>query len=289
MSWAATAFAVRQRHQQTAARASAHTAIGRRPAGPRVLRAWSGAASGYSARWWQPRLSLRANAAAATARAVTVSATSSKSRTVDNAAHLRRAEDFGKRRSPAASRTTDASRVIARCSARRFGAVWAIGSGAVARDCPARRRVGGGGLSGPATDHQTFQQAVGRQAVRAVHPGAGHLARGEQPGQLGSAVHVGDDAAAAVVRAGNDRNRLTHRVDAGRPACGGDGREAGREAVDPARVEVDARIAGRTSAARRWPPPPHRGRQVAHRMNARGHRIALPVNAEPHPRREWPR
>ncbi len=179
--------------------------------------------------------------------------------------------------SPAALRTTEASRLIACCSSPRFGAVWAIGSGSGRARRSGRRGVRGRGLSGPATDHQAFQQAVGRQPVGAVHPGAGHLARGEQPGQLGLAVHVGDDAAAAVVRARHDRDGLADGVDAGGAARGGDGGEPGLEAVDAAGVEVDARIAGglqprvdggRDHVARR---------QVAHRMNAGRHRIALAV------------
>ena len=143
---------------------------------------------------------------------------------------------------------------------------------------PGRRRMRGRGLSGAAADDQPFQQAVGRQAVCAVHAGAGDLARGVQPGQLGLAVHVGDDAAAAVVRARNDRDGLTDGVDACGPARGGDGREPDLEALDAARVEVHARIAGvlqpRVDGGR---DDVARG-QVAHRVDTGGHRIALAVN-----------
>ena len=68
------------------------------------------------------------------------------------------------------------------------------------RRCVCRRR-----LSGAATDHQTFQQAVGRQPIGAVHPGAGHLAHCVEPRQLGLAVHIGDDPAAAAAENGQMR------------------------------------------------------------------------------------
>ncbi len=143
---------------------------------------------------------------------------------------------------------------------------------------PGRHRMCGRGLSGAPADHQTLQQAVGRQAVSAVHPGTGHLARGIQPGQFGPPVHVGDNAAAAVMRAGNDRDGLPDRVDAGAPAGGGDGGEPGLEARDPARVQEDAPIAGGLQ-----PRVDGRGddvarRQIAHRVNPRRDRHASSVN-----------
>ena len=272
VSRAAAQLAVGQRHQPTAASASAHTWSS--ASRTTMLRACSGAASGYSARWWQPRLSVRASAAAATARAVSVSATSSKSRgrrwcepaPLDSVSD-RRLQPGG----VADHRGVPAHRALQFAAVRR-GVGDRLGR---RRAAPARPpRMLGRGLPGAAADHQTFQQAVGRQPVGAVHPGAGHLAGGEQPGQLGPAVHVGDDAAAAVVRARHDRDRLPGGVDAGGPAGGRDRREAGLEAVDGARVEVDARVAGRLQ-------PRVDGRrddvargQIAHRMHAGRDRIA---------------
>ena len=88
-----------------------------------------------------------------------------------------------------------------RTPARRFGGDTAcVGPASTAWSAAARAR--------PAADDQAFEQAVGRQPVRAVHAGARHLARGEQAREFGAPVHIGDDAAAAVVRAGHHRDRL---------------------------------------------------------------------------------
>jgi hypothetical protein len=145
--------------------------------------------------------------------------------------------------------------------------------------CPAvEPRVLGGGPSGPTADDQSFQQAVGGQPVGAVHSGAGHLASGEQPRQLGAPVDVGDHAAAAVVRTGSHRDRLANGIDAGCLTRSGDGRESAREVVDAAGVEEDAFVAEHPQPGVDGAGHHVAGRQVAHRVHACGHRIALTVN-----------
>ena len=203
---------------------------------------------------------MRASAAAATARAVAVSATSSKSARVGigrggAASSSQRQVAAG----PSPSRTTDAYRVIARC---RSLAVKRVALRRILRLRHRRPRRHGhasaAALPGPAADHQTLEQAVGRQPVGAVHAGARHLAGGEQTGQLGAAVHVGDHTAAAVVRTGHDRNRLARRIDARRAAGRGDGREPLLEAAR-CRARRGRRTRHRSrAAARRWPRPPRR-------------------------------
>ena len=279
MSRAAQQFAVGQHHQPTAASASTHTAFWSSASRTTLLRACSGAASGVF-------------------RAVVTTPTfvagqgrgghrpsGQRQRHVLEIATARprcepaRAQSVSDNRcSPAASRTTEASRLIARCSSRRFGAVWVIGSGHASRATrPAAAACAAAAFPARPPTTRPSSKLLEAKPVGAVHPGAGHLARGEQPGQLGLAVHVGDDAAAAVVRPRDDRDGLTDGVDACGPARGGDGREPGLEAVDAAGVEVDARIAGGLQ------PRVDRGRddvarrQVAHRVNTGRYRIALPV------------
>ncbi|CFB95001.1 Uncharacterised protein [Mycobacterium tuberculosis] len=113
-----------------------------------------------------------------------------------------------------------------------------------------------------------------------MQPGAGHLASGVQPEQLGLAVHIGHYAAAAVVRTGNNRDRLPDGVNAGSPAGCRDCREPGREALDAAGVEVDARIAGGLQPRVDGGGDDVARRQITHRMHACRYRIALPVHQD---------
>ena len=233
--------------------------------------------------------SVRASAAAATARAVTVSATSSNWRGSRASRGIGGVEFLRSCCSPSASRTTDACRVIARCN---FAAgqcdprldVTELGVCRSGID-----GVRGCGLPGAAADHEALQQAVGRQPVRAVHAGARHLARGEQPGKFGAAVHVGDDAAAAVVRARHHRNRLPRRIDPGGPAGRRHRREPARE-VGRSRGRRGTRTDRRSRAAgRRWRPRPHHagpGHPSDARPRSSNH---LAGRAESHPRRATPR
>ncbi|GAA3298710.1 hypothetical protein GCM10020295_35010 [Streptomyces cinereospinus] len=73
---------------------------------------------------------------------------------------------------------------------------------------------------------QAFQEAVGGEPVGAVHAGAGDLPARVQPGDGGTAVGVGADAAGCVVGGRGDRDGLVDRVDAVGAAGGEDRREA---------------------------------------------------------------
>ncbi len=118
------------------------------------------------------------------------------------------------------ARARPACRDIAAARAGRRGRVRAPGR-------LARRPQAGTGRAGqvppeqfpgaPAGD-QGLGQRVGRQPVGAVHPGRRGLADGVQAGDRSPPVQVGPDAAAGVVRAGRDRDRLGGRVDPAGPA-----------------------------------------------------------------------
>ena len=90
---------------------------------------------------------------------------------------------------------------------------------------------------GPLAHHQSLEQGVRREPVRAVQSGPGDLAHREQAGDRGAPVQIGQHAAAVVVRGRGDRDRVGRRVDAGqragrrhrRETAGEDrGRDAGR-------------------------------------------------------------
>ncbi len=104
---------------------------------------------------------------------------------------------------------------------------------ALRRQRPLEVRADAGG------EDQPLEQAVGGQAVRAVHAGAGDLAAGVEAGDVGAAVQVGADAARGVVRSRCDRDRLGDRVDPRLAAAGHDGREALQQELlaEVARVE----------------------------------------------------
>ena len=65
-------------------------------------------------------------------------------------------------------------------------------------------------------EHDRFEQAVAREAVRAVKPRACDFADREKSGQRSRAICVGDHAAALVVRRGHDGNRLLRDVNSQR-------------------------------------------------------------------------
>ena len=78
-------------------------------------------------------------------------------------------------------------------------------------------------------DDDRLQERVAGQPVRAVDPGLGDLARGEQAGDRRLAVHRGDDAAALVVGGRHDRHRLLRHVEAELQALLVDVREPGAD------------------------------------------------------------
>ena len=75
-------------------------------------------------------------------------------------------------------------------------------------------------VPGASSGDQGLGQGIGREAVGSVHAGRCGFPDGVEPGDRGPPVHVGPDAAAGVVRAGRDRDRLGNRVDPPRPAQG---------------------------------------------------------------------
>ena len=162
------------------------------------------------------------------------------------------------------------------CGARQRDPCRRLGQRRVCR--PGVGGVGGSSPARPPAHHEPLQQAVGRQPVGTVHPGACHLARGEQTGQLGTPAHVGQHTAAAVMRARYNRDELTRRVDSGRAARRRNGGKPLLEPVDRAGIQVHARVAGGPQ-----PSVDRRGnnvtrRQIAHRVNACGHRIPARIN-----------
>ena len=245
---------------------------GRRPGGPARTAPRTAARSGWSVRTWQPRDSARAAAAASSAR--------------------RGQREVGRLHRPAGRRTGAAAAPARRPSTGRPAAPTSVAadagrrgssSPAARRGRQGRRRAPGSGSvrpvaaapssqfgadrrGGPLPHHQTLEQRVGRQPVRAVQAGPGDLADREQSGHGGAAVQVGEHAAAVVVRGRGDRDRVGGRVDAGqragrghrREAAGEDaGRDAGRiqedVVADAARVPVPS--AGRRPATPRLAGP----------------------------------
>jgi len=138
--------------------------------------------------------------------------------------------------------------------------------------------VFGGRHSGSPAHHEPFEQAVGREPVRPVHPGAGDLPCGEQAGHRGSAVHVGHDTAAAVVRAGHHGDQLPRRIHTGGQAGRRHRRKAPRHIGDRARIEVDTVGPGFGQARLDRRGHHVAGCEITHRMHPSGHRIALCVN-----------
>ena len=114
-------------------------------------------------------------------------------------------------------------------------------------DVAAGRAVGRrSGDARAAPEHETLEQRVRGEAVRAVQAVAGGLARGEESGHIGAAVEVGPHAADGVVRRGHHGDRRGAGIDA---VAREERREAGeppREALlaERARVEEDIRILG---------------------------------------------
>jgi hypothetical protein len=103
-----------------------------------------------------------------------------------------------------------------------------------------------------------------------VHPGPRDLAGGEQPGQLSVPVHIGDHAAAAVVRARDHRDGLPHWVDTGFSARGSDGWETSFEVGNPAGIEIYAGFAGHAQPGVDSGSHHVARRQITHRMHSGG-------------------
>src|SRR5205085_984637 len=92
------------------------------------------------------------------------------------------------------------------------------------------------GLSrGVVGEDQRLQQRVARQAIRSVNSRTGHLSHREEAIESRPGMKVGQDAAAAVMRRRNDRNRLARDVDTELKAALVDIGETGADMV---RLEV---------------------------------------------------
>ena len=185
----------------------------------------SGSSVGQSARKCAPRLSVRVSAPAAISLVRRCGAPRSCS-------------------SPAASRTRPASCHSASAKVRRDG-FERLRDG---RSAEPSGKIGllERGERGPAAEDEAFEQRVRREPVRSVNARAGTLAGRVQPGQLGPAVEVGDDAAHRVVGRRRHRDRLDGGVEPGileRP-------DHGREAVPVDRAEVEQRRAARSDLTR---------------------------------------
>ena len=102
--------------------------------------------------------------------------------------------------------------------------------------------------------------------------GAGGFADGEQAGEAGAAVEVGEDAAHQVVGGGRDRDRLAGGVDAGGAAAGQDGREAALQVAAGMPVASSQQVPGpgRGHAGGDGPGDDVAGGQVAEGVDA-GH------------------
>ena len=155
----------------------------------------AGSVSGWSVRWWAPRLSSRAR----------------------QAAPIRRASGYGSSRSsasPSASRRRpawrqSAARVSSPGSSRRAP----LGRPGLAA-AAGRRGLVAGGQRRAAAEHEALGERVGGEPVRAVQPGARRLADGVEAGHARAAVEVGRDAAHRVVGRRRDREQIARRVEA---------------------------------------------------------------------------
>src|SRR5688572_30283505 len=90
-------------------------------------------------------------------------------------------------------------------------------------------------------EHQTFEQRIRRESVRAVHSGAGNLPDRVETLEAGASTEIRGDPAHHIVRGGRYRNEILARIDAARLAQRQDTGKAARECgSELARVEKDA-------------------------------------------------
>ena len=169
--------------------------------------------SGRSSRQWQPRVSSRSAAAAATSTWATrwrlvvsqVSTPGSAGLPSGRASRPGSSRASARRRWRAGARTEHPGALghdpLDRGPWRARGGQAAGSAGGRRRRSPARRPgVGAAAASDvggdPLGEDQALQQGVGREPVGAVHAGAGDLATGVEARHGGAAVQVGADAAA---------------------------------------------------------------------------------------------
>ena len=69
------------------------------------------------------------------------------------------------------------------------------------------------GLAGAMCHDQPLEEGIARQAIRAVQTVAGHFADRIKTGQRRRPIHVRFDAAALIVRGGDNRDRLLGHID----------------------------------------------------------------------------
>ena len=70
----------------------------------------------------------------------------------------------------------------------------------------------------PGAGNHAFRQAVARQPIRSVHPGASHLTDGVEPSQLGATIEIGAYPATDVVGSGRNGDAVSRRIDTRLPA-----------------------------------------------------------------------
>mmetsp|Transcript_36259 Transcript_36259/g.86034 ORF Transcript_36259/g.86034 Transcript_36259/m.86034 type:complete len:362 (+) Transcript_36259:310-1395(+) len=107
------------------------------------------------------------------------------------------------------------------------------------------------GLGCPVTEHEPFEQAVGRKAVRAMQPGAGDLPGRKEPDETRLAAETGLHAAAHVVLRRHNRDGVVADVD---PAA-----EAVPRNVGEVRLQHAAGLVRDVEPHVRFPPAHHLG------------------------------
>ena len=86
-------------------------------------------------------------------------------------------------------------------------------------------------------EDRTFEQRVRGQAVRAVDPGAGDLAHGEEARDGRSSLEIGAHPAHEVVSGRGDRNEVSGQIETMSGEAGGDAREPGGRLGDGPGIE----------------------------------------------------
>ena len=229
------------------------------------------AGSGKSVRRWQPRLSVRAVAAATTAAATVSTFVASQAARFGGVADVDLAGDGVSTSSAAAERARRPGRRRRGATSRRGRRCGQAGSRSAAGRSSRTGSTRAGHLPGEVAPEagagdDALGEAVGGQPVGAVHARARDLADGVETGQRGRAVESAGHAAAREVGGRRDRDAVAGRIDADLAARLGDRREARRRSARPGWWRRGRR--GR----RRHPAPRAMRRLIAAATTSRGAR-----------------